>query len=269
MAIELSYPSEQAYAFEIPFWCMFSCAKYSVINTNRTRNHINSFADVKIALPFTSEPKMSLTHKFSEGTNPVGPVLSMAGLKNTSGGDDTFLERLAAPAAAFYEATFTTDTFRRFSNVTEATMTSEARREFKFQYLMAPKTAKEAETVDAIVNTFRNYSYPTVVPGLPERTFPQNLWTIRALSYTSTNASSSYLTSSWLGDPLPCVLVSIQVEKGDPADPVLKVLPNTRAAVTMLTLSFSEFETGTYAPNYNGGSLLSKSEVSALGEEVG
>lgn len=266
MAIELRYPDTNAYASEIPFWCVFSCAPYSVINERRTRDAINAYAQVKIALPFTSEPKMSLQHKFSEGTNPVGPVLSIAGLKNTSGGPEDFINRLAAPAAAFYEASFTTDTYRRFSNVTEATMTSEARRNFVFKYLFVPKTAAESVMVDNIVNTFRNFSYPKAVPSLPERSFPQNLWTIKALSVA---ADSDYLTSSWLGEPLPCVLTSMEVDKGDPSDPVLKVLPNTRALTTLLTVSFTEFETGTYAPNYQSGKLLSKSEISYLGDAIG
>jgi hypothetical protein len=30
-----------------------------------------------------------------------------------------------------------------------------------------------------------------------------------------------------------------------------------------------EFETGTYAPNYEGGLLLSKSEISYLGDSIG
>ena len=266
MPIRLQYPKDEPYAAEIPFWCMFSCAPYSVINTNRTRSGISANAIAEIALPFTSEPKMSLQHKFSEGTNPVGPVLSMAGLKNTSGGELLLIDRMSAPAAAFYEASFTTDTYRRFSNVTEATMTSEARRNFIFKYLFVPKTDEESQEVDNIVNVFRNFSYPTVVANLPERSFPQNLWTITALSAA---ANSSYLSSSWLGDPLPCVLTSMEVDKGDPADPVLKVLPNTRSATTLMTISFAEFETGTFAPNYSGGVLLSKSEVSELGDQLG
>ena len=265
MALELIYPLGQSNA-EIPFWCIFSCSSYSVINDKRTRDGISANSFLKIALPFTSEPKMTLKHEFSEGTNPVGPVLSMAGLKNTNGGEAALIDRMAAPAAAFYEASFTTDTYRRFSNVTESTMTSEARRNFSFKYLFVPKNAAESEMVDAIVNSFRNFSYPKVVPSLPERSFPQNLWTITAVSNA---ANSLYLTSSWLGDPLPCVLTSMEVDKGDPADPVLKVLPNTRAHTTMLTVSFAEFETGTYAPRYQGGRLLSKSEVSFLGDSIG
>lgn len=266
MAIQLQYPNDNPYASEIPFFCVFSCAPYSVINTNRTREGIIANSIANIALPFTSEPKMSLQHKFSEGTNPVGPVLSMAGLRNTSGGEELLLDRIAAPAAAFYETSFTTDTYKRFSNVTEATMTSEARRNFVFKYLFVPKSDPEAQVVDNIVTLFRNLSYPTVVANLPERSLPQNLWTITAVSSA---AGSEYLNSSWLGDPLPCVLTSMEVDKGDPSDPVLKVLPNTRAATTLMTISFAEFETGTYAPNFNGGTLLSKSEVSALGDSVG
>jgi hypothetical protein len=262
----LVYP-QQPYSNEIPFWCIFKCAEYSVINKNRTRQYIRENPLLEIWLPFTSEPKMRLEHEFASGANPVGPVASMAGLKNTSGGDDVFLERLSAPAAAFYEAAFTTDTYRRFSNITEATMTSEARRNFSFKYLFVPKNPAESEAVDQIVNSFKNYSYPKVVPELPERTFPQNLWVIDAFS--NGDVGAAYLTNSWLGDPLPCVLSSLQVDKGDPADPVLKVFKNARAVITLLTVTFTEFETGTFAPAFQDGVLLSKSEVSALGAAVG
>ena len=260
-AINLTYPRN--YSDEIPFYVVFACAPYSVLATNRTRNFISSNSVVNIALPFTSEPKMALEHKFSEGTNPVGPVLSMAGLANTAGGYEALLERLAAPAAAFYEASFTTDTYRRFSNVTEATMTSEARRSFTFKYLFVPKSGEEATEVDTIVNTFRNLSYPQKVADLPERTLPQNLWRITAWNNAiGGGEQSSDLTNSWLGDPLPCVLQSMQVDKGDPSDPVIKVLPNTKSLTTLMTITFIEFETGTYDPD--SGSLLSKSEIAAI-----
>jgi hypothetical protein len=267
---DLQYPLDP-YAAEIPFWCAFKCAEYSVINEKRTRDYINTLNLVAIYLPFTGEPKMTMEHKFVEGTNPVGPVLSLAGLRNTSGsdGDATFLERLSAPAAAFYETTFTTDTYRRFSNVTEASMTSEARRTFTFKYLFVPKNENESDAVDAIVTTFRNLSYPKIVPGLPERTMPQNIWTISAFGNVADEEGDASITSSWLGDPLPCVLQHMEVDKGDPSDPVLKILPNSKSLMTLLTLTFLEFETGTYAPDYNGGVLLSKSEVSFLGDAAG
>ena len=260
----LQYPLAP-YANEIPFWCIFSCAPYSVINTSRTRTYIRSNATQKIYLPFTSEPKMVLEHKFAEGTNPVGPVLSLAGLKNTSGSSPeaqsaNFLDRLSAPTAAFYENTFTTDTFRRFSNITEASMTSEARRTFNFKFLFVPKNSTESTAVNNIVNTFRNYSYPQVVPELPERTYPQNLWTIDAAS--SDQTQNGNLTNSWLGDPLVCVLQSMEVDKGDPNDPVLKILPDGQPVATLMSISFVEFETGTFVPSKG---LLSKSEVSAAG----
>jgi hypothetical protein len=256
MPIELAYPL--VYNEEVPFAVIFSCAPYSVLAADRTRSGIADRRVLAISLPFNSEPKMSLEHTFAEGTNPVGPVLSLAGLKNTAGGYDALMERLAAPAAAFYEATFTTDTYRRFSNVTEATMTSEARRAFSFKFLFVPKSADESEVVDAIVNNFKNFSYPQKIEDLPERTLPQNLWTIEGFS---TVADTEYLTNSWLGNPLPCVLKSMEVDKGDPSDPVLKVLPNTRALTTLLQLTFIEFETGTHDLLNNV--LLSKSEIAA------
>lgn len=71
------------------------------------------------------------------------------------------------------------------------------------------------------------------------------------------------LTNIWLGDPLPLVLSSLSVEKGDPNDPVLKFFPDTNSFITLLTLQFTEFETGTYSSRDN--KLKSKSEISVDG----
>ena len=261
MALEYSYPI--TFTNELPFWTSFYCSEYSVINEKRTRSHIKANPILTIHLPFTSEPKMALKHEYAQGTNPVGPVLSLAGLKNTSGGDDTFLERLSAPSAAFFESTFTTDTYRRFSNITELTMTSEARREYYFRYLFVPKSQDEANVVDNIVRSFRNFSYPKAVENLPERSYPQNIWVIEASAINASGASNDALTNIWLGDPLPLVLSSLSVEKGDPNDPVLKFFPDTNSFITLLTLQFTEFETGTYSSRDN--KLKSKSEISVDG----
>ena len=95
---------------------------------------------------------------------------------------------------------------------------------------------------------------------MPERTYPQNLWTIDAAS--SNQTQNGNLTNSWLGDPLVCVLQSMEVDKGDPNDPVLKILPDGQPVATLMSISFVEFETGTFVPSKG---LLSKSEVSAAG----
>ena len=62
---DLQYPLSP-YSAEIPFWCAFKCAEYSVINTQRTREHINTNYIQAIFLPFTGEPKMTIEHKFVE-----------------------------------------------------------------------------------------------------------------------------------------------------------------------------------------------------------
>ena len=63
MATEYQYPLG-IYANEQPFWCVFACAEYSVINSKRTREYIRANSLVNITLPFTSEPKMVMEHKF-------------------------------------------------------------------------------------------------------------------------------------------------------------------------------------------------------------
>lgn len=253
------------YAMEQPLWLNFYVSEYSLINKNRTREGIIDEAYAMMSLPMPKEPTYTVEHEFGEGTNPVGPVLSAAGLINSGGVKfaDTLWNRLTSGgAAAQEEYMYATSTFRRFSNVTEATMISEARKKYYFEYIFVPKNQNEAINVENIVGTFRKSSYPSVASGLPERTYPQQLWTFNVTAgYNSPrNITSNNLTSDWLGEPLPCVLAAITVKKNDKSDPIIRYLPNGSSNVTLMALSFVEFETGTFDPP--SGKLLSKSEIS-------
>jgi hypothetical protein len=98
----------------------------------------------------------------------------------------------------------------------------------------------------------------TVADGLPERSYPQNLWGLSAGS--SVGGNTDILTQNWLGEPLPCVLSGMSVKHADINDPVVRYLPNYTSSAIMVGLNFTEFETGTYDPDSN--SVLSKSEIS-------
>jgi hypothetical protein len=75
---------------------------------------------------------ISLVHNFGEGQNPVGPVISMAGMANSGGASNfgTLFSRVMAPLTHFAERQYATTTYRRFSNITELTMVSEARKNY-------------------------------------------------------------------------------------------------------------------------------------------
>ena len=116
--------------------------------------------------------------------------------------------------------------------------------------------------VDGLVNSFKKISYPAVADGLPERTYPQNLWCINVTPGANAppTVNQQNLTGSWLGDPLVCVLANVVVKKNERTDPVIRYLPNGRSNITTLALGFVEFETGTYDPSEK--EILSKSEIS-------
>lgn len=254
------YPVSNAYT-EIPLWLNFFVSPYSLINVERTRPGIINNSYHQIRLPLPKEPGYSVVHQFGEGQNPVGPVLSMAGMAN-SGGEANFgtlFSRVMAPISFFAERQYATTTFRRFSNITELTMVSEARKNYYFEYIFVPKNREETQEVANIIGTFRKSSYPTTASGLPERTYPQNLW---ALACTNSAGSDNGLSADWLGEPLPCVLSAMSVKHADINDPVVRYLPNLTSAAIMLGLNFTEFETGTYVPQFN--QTWSKSEVSAF-----
>jgi len=264
--LSYQYPSTSPYIEEQPLWVTFSASTYSLINRQRTRDGLWSRRFAELTLPMPKVPGYSLKHEFGEGTNPVGPVLSMGAVANSGGfkNFDTLWNRILAPDVAATEYMYSTSTYRRFSNISEYTMVSEARRVYAFDYIFAPKNNADSIQVEQIIGTFRKSSYPNVANGLPERTYPQNLWTISVSPGFTNNPNPTgpltNLTANWLGEPLPCVLQSMVVKKNDDSDPVLRLLPNGLSNVTLLGLVFVEFETGSY--DYDRNRLLSKSEVS-------
>ena len=244
----------------------FNVAPYSLKNIERTRDGITQRATHSIILPMPKEPNYSVIHSFGEGQNPVGPVISMAGAANSGGLDNfgTLYSRVMQPVSYFAERQYATDTYRRFSNITELTMVSEARKNYYFEYIFVPKDADEAAAIAELIGTFRKSSYPVVADGLPERTYPQSLWTITVLGRENSPGSgvnSINSTADWFGEPLPCVLSGVIVKHGDQGDPVLRLTPNLTSSVVMLGLNFVEFETGSYVPFAN--ETWSKSEISA------
>jgi hypothetical protein len=264
--LSYQYPSTSPYIEEQPLWVTFSASTYSLVNRDRTRDVLWNRRFAELTLPMPKVPGYSLKHEFGEGTNPVGPVLSMGAVANSGGfkNFDTLWNRILAPDVAANEYMYSTSTYRRFSNISEYTMVSEARRIYAFDYIFAPKNDADSIQVENIIGTFRKSSYPNVANGLPERTYPQNLWTIGVSPGFSNNPNPTGprtdLTANWLGEPLPCVLQSMVVKKNDDSDPVIRLLPNGLSNVTLLGLVFVEFETGSY--DYDRNQLLSKSEVS-------
>lgn len=270
MAVAYKYPYGIAEK-EQPLWLNFYTAPYSLVNKERTRASIISRNMARISLPLPREPGYLVAHEFGESNNnPVGPMLSRSGVANSGGGAQgtlNVLKRSLQPATFYWERMFATSTYRRFSNIAELTMVSEGRKKYFFQYALLPKSADESIQIENIVGTFRKFSYPAVATGLPERTYPQNLWTLQmSAGNVRPNAGGgggsyeSNLTANWLGEPMPCVLETVKVQRNDETDPVVRFLPNGQSAMTLLGLVFSEFETGSYVPEANA--VWSKSEIS-------
>ena len=259
-------------AKEQPLWMQFYAADYSLKNYERTRSGVINRAFARISLPLPKEPGYLAAHEFGESNNnPVGPMISRAGIANAgSGGALNILKRAMQPATFYWERMFATSTYRRFSNIAEMSMVSEARKKYFFQYALIPKNKEESLQIEEITGTFRKSSYPAVATGLPERSYPQSLWALQITSGNQTpigsgggrniRQSEANLTAAWLGEPLVCVLETVKVQKNDESDPIIRYLPNGASSITLLGLVFSEFETGTYDPSINA--ILSKSEIS-------
>lgn len=254
-----SYPLPP-YDKEQPYKLLFYTAPYSLLKGYRTRAGVKMRANNIITLPLPYEPGYDIMHEYAiSNDNPVSPVLTRAGVLN-SGGPLALFNRLIQPAFATFEKTFATSTYRRFSNIGEMSMVAEGRKAYKFSYIFTPKSAAESAQVDAICGTFRKRSYPTAALPYPERSFPQNLWVIQAIKGNQPDfGGTDNIGAEIFGDPLVCVLKSMEVKRADRDDPIIRYLPNGSSNVTLLGLIFQEFETGTYDPFRNA--VRSKSEI--------
>ena len=138
------YPFGMA-QYEQPLWLNFYSASYSLKNNERTRSGVINRAGLQISLPMPKEPGYQVAHEFGESNNnPVGPMITRAGVANSGGGLKgaiNILKRNIQPATFYWERMFATSTYRRFSNIAEATMVSEGRKKYFFQYVFVPKNA--------------------------------------------------------------------------------------------------------------------------------
>jgi hypothetical protein len=241
---------------EIPYGVLFEAAEYSVLAADRTRTAISQRRLDYILLPLPLGINISTQHGFNEGPNPVGPMLSAAGEANAGSASALLKRAFADPVAVIAENMNSTTTQQMFSNITEMSLSSEARREFRFKYLMVPKTFNESTAIGNICEAFRTASYP-LATNVPERVLPPFLWRLQVVG----QGNPAHLTTLWLGDPLVCVLATVEINKipfGD--EDTARFFQDGAPMATSLTLIFKEFETGTF---YKG-AVYSKSEISRI-----
>lgn len=243
------YDQEQGYAL------LFNAAPYSVRANERTRPFINSPAGsrLSIVMPIPGDLTINTVHGYSEEANPVGPMLSAAGALN-SGGNINLLKRVFVdPMLTYFSNISSTTTQQMYSNITELSLKSEARREFEFGWLLIPKNAQDAIAITNIANAFREASYPAY-SDLPERIFPPPLWTLQV---TTINGASIDLTRNWLADPLVCVLASVSINKVPLDSKRVTYFTDGQPLATAISVLYKEFETGA---SDGSGYVISKSE---------
>lgn len=242
------YNQEQGYVLG------FQAAPYSVLSARRTRAGIGANAFLNITLPIPGNLVTQTGHAFSEEANPVGPLLTAASAVN-SGSEGALLKRLFIDPMLTYVSNISSTTSQQmYSNITELSLKSEARREFEFGWLLIPKNPAEASVISQIANAFREASYP-IYSDLPERIYPPPLWKIYV---GNSSGESKSLTRTWLGDPMPCVLVATSVNKVPLESNRPTYFTNGQPFATAISVLYKEFETG--AINPNTGFVESKSE---------
>jgi hypothetical protein len=249
----LKYPITPEYDREQGYVIGFCAKQYSVRANERTRSWIKDGPYLNIYLPIPGELVVQTAHGYSEEANPVGPMLTAAGALN-SGGDINLLRRVFVdPMLTYFSNISSTTSQQMYSNITELSLKSEARREFEFGWLLIPKNECDAQQISEIANVFREASYP-VYADLPERIYPPPIW---ALYIANAVGEVPALTRNWLGDPMPCVLASISVNKVPLDSKRVTYFTDGQPIATAISVLFKEFETGAIGP---GGFVYSKSE---------
>jgi hypothetical protein len=257
MALELQYPKDDS---EIFYASNFRAGPYSVLAKNRTRNYINDNPFLEITLPIPNSHLSSTQQSYSEEANPVGPMLSAAGAANAGGNKKLLKKTFEEPFLMYLKNIASTTSQISYSNITELSLKSEARREFRFSWFLVPKDQDDAVKIAQICEAFRVYSYPFYA-GSAERITPPALWTLSMIPINE-GTDSDQLTAAWLGSPLVSVLVTVDVNK-IPIDAERPTHYYTGQPVaTVLSLVFKEFETGAIGA---GGGIESKSEYATFG----
>jgi len=258
----LSFPINDSDVGELFYGMGFQYAPYSVLAENRTRGAVAGTAgsDRTIYLPLPSELVFSAQHGYSENANPVGPMLSAAGVANSPGGESELIRRAFIDPMLMYIQNISSTTVQQsFSNITELSIISEARREYHFTFNLIPKSQADAVAIAQIVTKFNVNSYPYYA-SVPERMTPPPLWNIFIATAGDTVEDDCDLTRAWLGSPMVCILISVEANKMPVAEQRATHFSSGQPVATSLTLVFKEFET---AAVDSLGRLVSKSEYSA------
>ena len=258
----LYYPTSVSDGNELFYGMGFQYAPYSVLAVNRTRGAIASLSgdDRTIYLPLPSELVFAANHGWSENANPVGPMLSAAGLANSPGGESELIRRaFIDPMLMYVQNISSTTTQQSFSNITELSIISEARRDYNFTFNLIPKSQDDAIAIARIVTAFSVNSYPYYA-SVPERVTPPPLWNIFIATAGDVAENTCDLTRAWLGSPMVCILASVEANKMPITEQRATHFSSGQPVATSLTLVFKEFETAAVDAR---GRLVSKSEYAS------
>lgn len=242
---------------EVFYGMQFLASPYSVLAVERTRAWVAKNAFLDIILPLPNSHINSTQQSYSEEANPVGPMLSAAGLKNAGGAQRLLKKNFEEPFLTYLQNLSSTTTQISFSNITEMSLKSEARREFRFNWFLVPKNQNDALAIATICEAFRTSSYPYYADSA-ERVTPPALWNLSIFSDAGVGTVDE-LSSAWIGSPLVSVLVTVDINKV-PIDSERPTFTYTGQPVaTVLSLVFKEFETGAIGSD----GIMSKSEFAS------
>lgn len=254
----MQYPSSFV-AGEVQLWVNFKAFSYtSEANARANRIGLGSIIagqdDIWIAMPHKMQASNNV--KYEEGESPESSW-TLGTLKETAVG---WVEGLvdSIPFIGAVKKAVETKVGRMDVQLGEAIFAGASLRSFNYRFEMVAKTVAEAESVNAICDTFQKLAYPR--GGLrTSKMFHPPLWGIGV--YDGAGGSRQ---RQWDMSPQNAVLTSVNIDKsaGQGGPSAISDGGSLQPSIVSLDLTFTELEPN--VRNMEGNDLMSRSRMKAM-----
>jgi hypothetical protein len=226
------FPLDPNFIQDIPIWMTFYVSRYSTFNANRTRTFIKGNKYGTITLPYPRQFNTLNSQNYTAGGSLNVQSIETGNLLGTLGQQITATRELA-------QSFFSGGGVIRFDHM-ETVLEPGARRTHAFDINMIAKNAAEAEEINSIALTFQANVFPLADTGSYLTMRHPPLWYFEAFTKTGDTSITNY-RNYWDGDPLPCVLKSVDINRS----PILNTpftTPDFKPLGINLKLTFIELE---------------------------
>jgi len=243
------FPLDPNFALDIPIWMTFYISNYSTFNARRTKNYIKSSKYITITLPYPRQFNSLNSQNYTAGGSLNVQAIETGNLLGTLGQQITATRELA-------QSFFSGGGVIRFDHM-ETVLEPGARRTHAFDINMIAKNKEEADEINSIALTFQANMYPLADTGSLLTMRHPPLWYFEALTKSGDTSIASY-RNYWDGDPLPCVLKAVDINRS----PILNIPFATEDFKPLginVKLTFIELEPAMQRGNFTG-DLVSRAQ---------